>query len=47
VVNNSSADAHFVITYIVAEGVAKRTDEPHPDARRAGSAVKGRLSQVS
>ena len=30
VVNNSSADAHFVITYIVAKGVNKRTDEPAP-----------------
>ena len=30
VVNNSSADAHFLITYIVAKGVNKRTDEPAP-----------------
>ena len=30
VVNNSSADAHFLITYIVAKGVDKRTDEPAP-----------------
>jgi quercetin dioxygenase-like cupin family protein len=30
VVNNSSADAHFVITYIVAKDVNKRTDESAP-----------------
>jgi len=30
VVNNSSTDAHFVITYIVAKDVNKRTDEPAP-----------------
>jgi quercetin dioxygenase-like cupin family protein len=30
VVNNSSIDAHFVVTYIVAKGLNKRTDEPAP-----------------
>ena len=30
VVNRSSMDAHFLVTYIVAEGVNKRTDEPAP-----------------
>jgi quercetin dioxygenase-like cupin family protein len=30
VVNNSSIDAHFVVTYIVAKGVNKRTDQPAP-----------------
>ena len=30
VVNNSSVDAHFVVTYIVAKGVNKRTDQPAP-----------------
>jgi quercetin dioxygenase-like cupin family protein len=30
VVNRSSIDAHFLVTYIVAEGVNKRTDEPAP-----------------
>jgi quercetin dioxygenase-like cupin family protein len=30
VVNNSSSNAHFIVTYIVAKGVNKRTDEPAP-----------------
>ncbi|HLZ99237.1 MAG TPA: hypothetical protein VKP66_14960 [Steroidobacteraceae bacterium] len=30
VVNNSSIDAHFLVTYVVAKGVNKRTDQPTP-----------------
>jgi quercetin dioxygenase-like cupin family protein len=30
VVNNSSLDAHFLVTYVVAKGVNKRTDQPAP-----------------
>ena len=30
VVNNSSMDAHFLVTYVVPNGVNKRTDEPAP-----------------
>jgi len=30
VVNNSSMDAHFLVTYVVPKGVNKRTDEPAP-----------------
>jgi quercetin dioxygenase-like cupin family protein len=30
VVNNSSVNAHFVVTYIVAKGLNKRTDQPAP-----------------
>jgi quercetin dioxygenase-like cupin family protein len=30
VVNSSSSNAHFIVTYIVAKGVNKRTDEPAP-----------------
>ena len=30
VVNNSSIDAHFLVTYVVAKGVGKRTDQPAP-----------------
>lgn len=30
VVNSSSVDAHFVVTYVVAKGVNKRTDQPAP-----------------
>jgi len=30
VVNNSSFDAHFVVTYVVAKGLNKRTDQPAP-----------------
>ncbi len=29
-VNSSSIDAHFVVTYVVAKGVNKRTDQPAP-----------------
>ena len=28
VVNNSSGDAHFLVTYVVAKGLNKRTDQP-------------------
>jgi len=35
VVNTSSSNAHFVVTYIVAKGVNKRTDEPAPDCAAA------------
>ena len=30
VVNSSSSNAHFVVTYIVPKGVPQRTDEPAP-----------------
>jgi quercetin dioxygenase-like cupin family protein len=30
VVNNSATDAHFLVTYVVAKGVSKRTDQPAP-----------------
>jgi len=30
VVNSSSSNAHFIVTYVVAKGVNKRTDEPAP-----------------
>ena len=30
VVNSSSLDAHFLVTYVVAKGVNKRTDQPAP-----------------
>ena len=30
VVNSSSLDAHFLVTYVVAKGVNKRTDKPAP-----------------
>jgi quercetin dioxygenase-like cupin family protein len=30
VVNSSPTDAHFLVTYIVAKDVSKRTDEPAP-----------------
>jgi len=30
VVNNSSLDAHFIVTYVVPKGVAKRTDQAAP-----------------
>ena len=35
VVNNSSSNAHFIVTYIVAKGVNKRTDEPAPSCAAA------------
>jgi quercetin dioxygenase-like cupin family protein len=35
VVNNSSLNAHFIVTYVVAKGVAKRTDEPAPSCAAA------------
>jgi quercetin dioxygenase-like cupin family protein len=35
VVNNSSSNAHFIVTYIVAKGVGKRTDEPAPSCAAA------------
>ena len=35
VVNNSSLNAHFIVTYIVAKGVVKRTDEPAPSCAAA------------
>jgi quercetin dioxygenase-like cupin family protein len=35
VVNNSSMDAHFVITYVVPDGINKRTDEPAPKCAAA------------
>ena len=30
VVNSSSVDAHFLVTYVVPKGVNKRTDQPAP-----------------
>jgi hypothetical protein len=30
VVNHSSLDAHFIVTYVVAKGVSKRTDQAAP-----------------
>jgi hypothetical protein len=30
VVNNSSIDAHFVVTHVVAKGINKRTDQSAP-----------------
>jgi hypothetical protein len=30
VVNSSSIDAHFLVTYVVAKGIAKRTDQAAP-----------------
>jgi hypothetical protein len=30
VVNSSSQDAHFVVTYVAPKGVNKRTDQPAP-----------------
>ena len=30
VVNNSSIDAHFLVTYVVAKGIPKRTDQAAP-----------------
>jgi len=30
VVNNSSIDAHFLVTYVVAKGISKRTDQAAP-----------------
>jgi len=30
VVNSSSIDAHFLVTYVVAKGIGKRTDQPAP-----------------
>jgi quercetin dioxygenase-like cupin family protein len=35
VVNNSSVDAHFLVTYVVAKGVNKRTDQPAPECATA------------
>jgi quercetin dioxygenase-like cupin family protein len=35
VVNTSSSNAHFIVTYIVAKGVSKRTDEPAPSCAAA------------
>jgi quercetin dioxygenase-like cupin family protein len=35
VVNSSSSNAHFFVTYIVAKGVNKRTDEPAPSTAAA------------
>jgi len=35
VVNNSSTNAHFIVTYIVAKGVNKRTDEAPPPCAAA------------
>jgi quercetin dioxygenase-like cupin family protein len=35
VVNTSSSNAHFIVTYIVARGVNKRTDEPAPPCAAA------------
>jgi quercetin dioxygenase-like cupin family protein len=35
VVNNSSSNAHFIVTYIVAKGVSKRTDESAPSCAAA------------
>jgi quercetin dioxygenase-like cupin family protein len=34
VVNHGTIDAHFFVTYIVAKGVNKRTDEPAPRCAR-------------
>ena len=30
VVNNSTSNAHFIVSYLVPKGVGKRTDEPAP-----------------
>ena len=30
VVNSSSIDAHFLVTYVVAKGISKRTDQAAP-----------------
>jgi len=35
VFNSSSSNAHFIVTYIVAKGVNKRTDEPAPSCAAA------------
>lgn len=35
VVNNSTSNAHFIVTYIVAKGVGKRTDQPAPSCAAA------------
>ena len=35
VVNNGSIDAHFLVTYVVAKGVNKRTDQPAPGCAAA------------
>jgi len=35
VVNSSSSNAHFIVTYIVAKGINKRTDEPAPTCAAA------------
>jgi len=35
VVNSSSVDAHFVVTYVVAKGLNKRTDQPAPGCAAA------------
>ena len=39
VVNNSSTNAHFVVTYIVAKGVNKRTDIPLADVPECATAL--------
>lgn len=35
VVNNSATDAHFLVTYVVAKGVNKRTDQAAPPCAAA------------
>ncbi len=35
VVNNSSIDAHFLVSYVVAKGVPKRTDHSAPECAAA------------
>jgi len=30
VVNSSSLNAHFIVTYVIAKGMSKRTDQPAP-----------------
>jgi quercetin dioxygenase-like cupin family protein len=35
VVNHGSTNAHFLVTYVVADGVGKRTDEPAPPCAAA------------
>lgn len=39
VVNNSAVNAHFVVTYIVAKGVGKRTDVPVADVPACAAAL--------
>jgi quercetin dioxygenase-like cupin family protein len=35
VVNNSSVDAHFLVTYVVAKSLNKRMDQPAPECANA------------